>query len=89
MSEWLAVNWFEVLVIVAMASVAHYRLTQLEKKQDEHLRQDNNSPHPACPVHSAQFLDLIKALSKIESRLEILDSRIYDFMRSNGYINKD
>jgi hypothetical protein len=85
MQQWLLTNWWIILSIMSAMSIAYYRINEMEKKQDKHLDPSNSSPHPACPVHSEKFGELFKTLMNIDKRLETLDERIYDFMRSNGY----
>ena len=85
MDKWLLANlaWFVSVVVVA--SIAYWRLGNLEKDVKEHLDKENTAPHPACPVHSTKFDELVRAMEEIKGGLKMLDNRIYDFMRSNGY----
>ena len=85
MESWLAENWYYLISIVAVSIVAFWRLHVVEKDLEEHLNRNNPAPHPACPVHSTRFDELMCAIKELKDSVRLLDMRIYDFMRSNGY----
>lgn len=88
MEAWLAGNWYWLLSIAGLFFVAYWRLGKVETDLKEHLDKENKAPHPACPVHSSKFDDLIDALNDIKESVKLLDARIFTFMRSNGYRDK-
>jgi len=85
MEAWLADNWYWLLSIAGLFFVAYWRLGKVEKDLAEHMDKNNTAPHPACPVHATKFDELISAMSEVKQNLKLLDNRIYEFMRSNGY----
>jgi hypothetical protein len=89
MEKWLAENWYWVLSVAGLFFVAYWRLDKVEKDLDAHLNKDNKAPHPACPVHGVKFDELILAITEVKSSVKTLDARIYDFMRSNGYHDRE
>jgi hypothetical protein len=85
MEGWLASNWYLLLTIIGLVFVGYWRLGKVENDLKDHLDKDNKAPHPACPVHGVKFDELISAISDVRATVKLLDTRIYDFMRSNGY----
>ena len=62
---------------------------QVEDGLKDHLDKANKAPHPDCPVHGVKFDEMIKAITEVKATVTLLDVRIYDFMRSNGYHDRD
>jgi len=89
MEQWLAENWYHILIIVALASIAFWRIYILEITLGDHLNRENKSPHPSCPVHTEKFAQVIKTIESIDKRIATLDNRIYSFMRMNGFHTDD
>jgi len=89
MEKWLAENWYWFLSLVGLECVAHWRLKRLEDEVDEHTDKNNSAPHPACPVHGVKFNELILSIGEVKASVSKLDSRIYEFMRSNGYHDRE
>lgn len=61
----------------------------MEDDLKDHLDKGNKAPHPACPVHGVKFDELISAITEVKATVKLLDMRIYDFMRSNGYHDRE
>jgi hypothetical protein len=89
MELWLANNWYWLLSIAGLFFVAYWRLDKVEKDLESHLDKENKAPHPACPVHGVKFDELINAITEVKNTVRLLDTRIYDFMRSNGYHERE
>jgi hypothetical protein len=89
MEKWLADNWYWFLSIVGAMFVAYWRIGKLEDDVKEHLDKDNSAPHPACPVHGVKFNELISSITEVKNSVAKLDNRIYEFMRSNGYHDRE
>lgn len=67
----------------------------LREDVDIHVSPNNGVPHPACPAHTEKFglvLNELRALNdrmekldtKIENRIGILDSRVYEFIKDQN-----
>ena len=89
MEKWLAQNWYWLLSIMGIVFVGYWRLGQVEDDLKDHLDKANKAPHPDCPVHGVKFDEMIKAITEVKATVTLLDVRIYDFMRSNGYHDRD
>jgi hypothetical protein len=89
MEAWLAANWYWLLSIAGLFFIAYWRLGNVEKLVSEHIDKNNKAPHPACPVHSTKFDELMQAMADIKESVKLLDTRIYDFMRTNGYLKSE
>lgn len=89
MEAWLAGNWYWLLSITGLFFIAYWRLGKVEKDLSDHMDKNNKAPHPDCPVHSVKFNELIAAIADVKDTVKLLDTRIYDFMRANGYHRSD
>lgn len=89
MEQWLTHNWYWLLSIAGLFFIAYARLGKVEADLRDHLDKSNAAPHPACPVHDQRFGELLQGIAEVKSTVKLLDTRIYDFMRSNGYHDRD